>query len=800
MTAHVSFDQRNMRGRRPRLQWLCVFLLFCFCGLANAQTPQISLVPFLSGLTQPVLLRTARDGTGRLFIVEQVGRIRSLGAGVTTPTLFLDISSRVRFNGEQGLLGLAFHPQFASNGRFYVNYTRQPDGATVVAEYRNGAEQRVLFVVPQPYENHNGGMIEFGPDGYLYIGMGDGGSGNDPENRAQNPNELLGKMLRINVDLTGSQPEIFASGLRNPWRYSFDRLTGLLWAGDVGQSAREEIDIITQGSNYGWRVWEGTFCTGLGPAPCSTPGFTPPIADYVNTGSTGRCAIIGGYVYRGTQATFPYGAYIYGDLCSGEIFMFKDGVQAVLIDTSLSISSFGEDDFGELYVLDINGPIYRLINNHPFVATTRPFAIGDRGAFVASTAGSASALSVGYGRIQVDAGQPLPPGLAIFDYRQSGVLVSEATVPASPAITSGRILAEITPNVNTGIAIANPINRPATISFYFTDANGATVKSGTTIIPGKGQLAAFLSEAPFNGGNSFFGTFTFTTSLPIAAIALRGFTNERSEFLITTLPVFSTGTAEQSNATIAHFADGGGWSTQVLLINPFDSPVSGIAQFFNAKGQVVLTSAYSLAPRSATRFSTSGTNSAIQTGSVNLSTPVPAVSIFSFRSNNVTINQAGMPTTRAGTAFRTYVETGPAVRSGIAIANPSENAVDVNLEVGGLTTTLSLPPYGQISQFLNEIQTFAGLPSSFQGTLRITSGSPVAVTGLRGHTNERGDFLVTTTPPTDESATSTAIELFFPHFVEGGGYSMQFIFFGRSTSGTLYFFNSSGDPISLLFP
>src|SRR6185295_5756700 len=175
-----------------------------------------------------------------------------------------------------------------------------PDGATVVAEYRDGVE-RILFIVPQPYENHNGGMIEFGPDGLLYVGMGDGGSGNDPQNRAQNLNELLGKILRINVDITNSRPEIFAYGLRNPWRFSFDRLTGLLYVGDVGQSTREEIDIVTQGGNYGWRVWEGTYCTGNDPARCSMTGFIPPIAEYAN-GAGGRCSITGGYVYRGTQA------------------------------------------------------------------------------------------------------------------------------------------------------------------------------------------------------------------------------------------------------------------------------------------------------------------------------------------------------------------------------------------------------------------------------------------------------------------------------------------------------------------
>src|SRR5215470_12992069 len=170
-------------------------------------------------------------------------------------------------------------------------------------------------------------MVEFGPDGFLYIGMGDGGSGNDPGNRAQNPNELLGKILRIDVD--SGRTEIYALGMRNPFRFSFDPATGQLYVGDVGQDQREEVDIVTAGGNYGWRVWEGTRCTGLGPAPCSTVGYTFPIAEYDHA-TNGRCSIIGGYVYRGSQQSLPYGSYIYGDYCSGEIFMLRAGVQSVL--------------------------------------------------------------------------------------------------------------------------------------------------------------------------------------------------------------------------------------------------------------------------------------------------------------------------------------------------------------------------------------------------------------------------------------------------------------------------------------
>jgi len=333
---------------------------------ASAQSVRIDLEPFIaSGLNQPVYLTNAHDGTNRRFVVEQPGRVSVMQPGSSLRSIFLDITSRVLSGGERGLLGLAFHPQFASNRRFFVDYTRRPDGATVIAEYSVSTSnpnvaltsETVLLLIAQPYENHNGGMIEFGPDGYLYIGMGDGGSGNDPQNRAQNPNELLGKILRIDVDRgvppptnpyadgSGGRREIYAVGLRNPWRFSFDRATGQLYVGDVGQDEREEVDIVTAGGNYGWRVFEGTRCTNLGPASCSAPGFIPPIAEYDHS-TNGRCSIIGGYVYRGAQQSLPYGAYVYGDYCSGEIFMFQAGVQSVLTQTTLSITSFGEDESG----------------------------------------------------------------------------------------------------------------------------------------------------------------------------------------------------------------------------------------------------------------------------------------------------------------------------------------------------------------------------------------------------------------------------------------------------------------------
>ena len=353
--------------------------------------PSVQLELVLAGLGSPLYVTHARDRSDRLFVVEQGGRILVLQPQASTAMVFLDITSRVLSGGERGLLGLAFHPDYATNRRFFVNYTRQPDGATVIAEYQASVAnpdvaatgETVLLVVAQPFANHNGGMIEFGPDRFLYIGMGDGGSANDPGNRSQNVDELLGKLLRINVDTPNPNPpapyssppdnpffgatagrdEIFAVGFRNPFRFSFDRQTGELVVGDVGQGAREEIDLVTLAGNYGWRVFEGTLCTGLGPASCGSPGFIGPVAEYDH--SAGRCSITGGYVYRGTRGTLPLGSYVYGDFCTGEIFRLPavapGAEQTLLLDTTLSISSFGEDEGGEIYVVDLGGAVYRLV-------------------------------------------------------------------------------------------------------------------------------------------------------------------------------------------------------------------------------------------------------------------------------------------------------------------------------------------------------------------------------------------------------------------------------------------------------
>jgi hypothetical protein len=344
-----------------------------------AKAQAIYLQPRLAGLAAPVLVTNAGDGSHRLFVVELAGVIKVVPSGGGSPSIYLDIAARVAEGGERGLLGLAFHPQHALNHRFFVHYTREPDGASVVAEYTDQgspasteATERILLTVAQPYANHNGGMIAFGPDRYLYVGLGDGGSTNDPGSRAQNVDELLGKILRIDVDgalpyespadnpyagATPGRDEIYALGLRNPFRFSFDRDTGDLLVGDVGEGVREEVNRVARGDNLGWRRYEGTRCTNLDPT-CSTAGMTMPIAEYSHTG--GRCSVTGGYVYRGGRGTLPSGTYVFADFCTGEIFALWNGTIQVLLDTSLHVSSLGEDEAGELYVAGLGGTVHAI--------------------------------------------------------------------------------------------------------------------------------------------------------------------------------------------------------------------------------------------------------------------------------------------------------------------------------------------------------------------------------------------------------------------------------------------------------
>jgi len=340
-------------------------------GTATGDVPgtlRIRLEAVVSGLDAPVAIASTPSEPNRLYVVEQPGVIRVIENGELVQEPFLDIHDEVKSGGEQGLLSMAFHPDYASNGLFYVDYT-DLNGDTRVVEYQaqSGADpvkRRELLFVEQPYANHNGGQLAFGPDGRLYVGMGDGGSGGDPENRAQDLSQQLGKLLSTDVD-QGTGWRIEGYGLRNPWRFSFDRETGDLWIGDVGQSEWEEIDRTPRESpgieNYGWDVYEGRHTSEE--KPLNPVGhLVMPVFEYSHDLG---CSVTGGFVYRGQDIPAARGRYFFGDFCSGRMwsFILRDGTASNVRRDSLpvgSLSSFGEDARGELYVLTLEGDVLKL--------------------------------------------------------------------------------------------------------------------------------------------------------------------------------------------------------------------------------------------------------------------------------------------------------------------------------------------------------------------------------------------------------------------------------------------------------
>jgi glucose/arabinose dehydrogenase len=370
-------------GHRILTLRVCAALIALMIMAGDALAQEfVDAFPHLS-FSKALFLTDCGDGTDRIFVVEQTGGIRVFqnDPATASSTLFLDLSGRISSsNGEQGLLGLTFHPNYAQNGFFYVNYTAPNPLRTVIARYKvmannpnvaDPASEFIIIEIPQPYANHNGGMLAFGPDGYLYIGMGDGGSGGDPDNNAQDLTKLLGKMLRIDVNDTtatthyvipsdnpyaqdpgSSRKEIWALGFRNPWRFSFNGANGALWVGDVGQDTREEIDIVEKGKNYGWRIMEGTICHDP-PSGCNQTGLVLPIKDYSHALGD---AVVGGYIYHGLRRPGYAGAYIYGDYGSGRIWLLRYGGGVVTADSLItqipySITSFGVDRYEELYVV-----------------------------------------------------------------------------------------------------------------------------------------------------------------------------------------------------------------------------------------------------------------------------------------------------------------------------------------------------------------------------------------------------------------------------------------------------------------
>jgi hypothetical protein len=385
---------RPRRLRSIAIGILAVVALAAMPGSALGAT-SISLDHIVGGFASPTQVTNAHDGTNRLFVVEQRGTIRVVQGGAIQPGYFLDIRSNVEDGGERGLLGLAFDPNFTSNHRFYVYYTRN-GGDIVVARYTTNAGRTaasastawpIVLIEHSAQSNHNGGALAFGPSGYLFIGVGDGGGAGDPSNNGQNKNALLGKILRINVNGTGSgtfgrysvpgsnpfsgakpgRGEVWDYGLRNPWRISFDRTNGQFWIGDVGQGRYEEVDRekpgATGGRNYGWDAMEGLHCYTA--STCPLAGDTLPNGEYSRGG--GYCSITGGYVYRGPTQTALVGLYVFADWCSGRIWTLPNGGAAVnssetlRADTDLNITSFGESENGELYLVSGAGNLYQVL-------------------------------------------------------------------------------------------------------------------------------------------------------------------------------------------------------------------------------------------------------------------------------------------------------------------------------------------------------------------------------------------------------------------------------------------------------
>lgn len=374
------------------LAFVVLFSLFAVKAV-SAQTEvtysvQIAF-PRLS-FSQPIGVYTAGDQSNRIFVVEQRGTIQVFqnSASASVASMFLNLTDRVLFGGEQGLLGLAFHPNFSENGYFFVDYVAANPTRTVIARFTanpsdidqvDRGSELIILEINQPFSNHKGGQIAFGADGYLYIGLGDGGSEGDPLGNGQNRSTMLGKILRIDLDnpvpgqnyrvpldnpfvsFAGFKPEIYAYGFRNPWRFSFDSATGMLWVGDVGQDRVEEIDFVKSGGNYGWNIMEGSLCYNP-PTGCNRTGLELPIYEYNHTLGD---AIIGGYIYRGKTLSALTGKYVFGDYGSGKIWALTlNGSKAIentlLTISNLPISSFGEDDSGELYFCAFDGKIYKL--------------------------------------------------------------------------------------------------------------------------------------------------------------------------------------------------------------------------------------------------------------------------------------------------------------------------------------------------------------------------------------------------------------------------------------------------------
>ena len=549
-----------MRDAFPRLRSfpLALALLAALC--APVASAAVVWNKVYSGFSSPLEITHAHDGSQRIFVVQQSGKIRIIKGGAVLATPFLDLGpspgglDAIAASNEQGLLGIAFHPQYATNRQFYVNYTRKSDGATVIARYlasagnadvADPASGTILLTIAQPEANHNGGAIKFGPDGFLYIGMGDGGGGNDQHGtigNGQDKSTLLGKILRIDVDNggansyaippgnpyasgVGGRREIFAIGVRNPWRMSFDRANGDFWFGDVGQNAVEEVDMLPAGTgagaNFGWRIMEGSSCTGLAspPIPCNDASLKLPVVEY--THALG-CSVTGGYVYRGTAVPALAGQYLYGDFCTGRIWAAQrvgagPWTTAQLGTTGYAISTFGEDESGELYFANHStGDIYQFADsaaNTPILVTVAgPLAFGNVALGSSSAAQAFSITNGGGGTLSVTS--LTSGGLNPAEFPRTGTCAAGSMLTASqscivsyvfaPAQLGGRS-ADLTIATNAGNRTISLTGTGVAVPAPALSVSASALAFGSTNVGGISGAQTFTIS------NAGTGTLTLTT-------------------------------------------------------------------------------------------------------------------------------------------------------------------------------------------------------------------------------------------------------------------------------------------------
>ena len=500
-----------------------------------------------------------------------------------------------------------------------------------------------------------------------------------------------------------------------------------------------------------------------------------------------------------------------GGWMESEILRMYDQIRSAAYDDVLKGTN---DDFEAEIAADLEFARRRsdfLLSQMPEISGERFFALTNPGGYSLTRAGQTSDVRVGYGVVAADTPVRNPDGIAVITFQRNGVVVTDTSVPASAPVTAGMLYAENNGPVKTGVAIANPANQDARVSFFMTDADGNMLGQGVLVVPARSQIARFLDQAPFNTGGLTRGVFNFESSIPVFVIALRGLLNERSDFILSTLPVVDL-SASRGTSLVPYFADGGGWTTQIVLLNPTNQPMHGAIQFFGQGGGA--STPYTIAPGSYYGVQTKGTDPVVRTGYVQIApdnngTAPVGFGVFSFRNNGVTVTESSVQGETPAAAFRTYVEVRDNIQTGLVIANPSSAQITVTLEAtllsgapSGMSSTFTIPANGVAVNFLSEFAGFAGIAAPFQGVLRISTNasSGIAVSGLRGRNNERGDFLISTVPSIDESIEASTTQLVFPQFAEGGGYSTQFVLFTGSPdwtpTGVLRLYDQNGLPLN----